>query len=133
MEGKCTLACSYKGTQRQHHFYLVSTQAPLILGLSSLLSLNLIQLVLSVEGRQGSNTVSQTPGDILTKYKDVFEGLGSFPGVDKIQLNPVIHPPRTVPIALRDKLEKQLERMESLEVIANVTEPTDWVNSIATP
>ena len=32
-----------------------------------------------------------------------------------------------VPIALRDKLEKELERMESLEVIAKVTEPTDRV------
>ena len=136
VEGKCSLACSYKGTQGQHYFYVVSTQAPPILGLSSCLSLNLIQLVLSVEERQANDTVSQTPGDILTEYKDVFEGLGSFPGVHKIQLkpevNPVIHPPRKVPIALRDKLEKQLERMESLEVIAKVTEPTDWVNSIAT-
>ena len=26
-----------------------------------------------------------------------------------------------------------MERMESLEVIAKVTKPTDWVNSIATP
>ena len=34
VEGKCTLACSYKGTQGQHHFYVVSTQAPPILGLS---------------------------------------------------------------------------------------------------
>ena len=25
VEGKCTLACSYKGTQGQHHFYVVST------------------------------------------------------------------------------------------------------------
>ena len=136
---QCTLACSYKGTQGQHHFYVVLTQAPPILGLSSWLSLNLIQLELSVEERQGSDTVSQTPGDMLTKYKDVFEGFGSFPGVHKIQLrpedNPVIriHPPRKVPIALRDKLEKELERMESLEVIAKVTEPTDRVNSIATP
>ena len=74
---------------------------------------------------------------MLTESKDVFEGLGSFPGEHKIQLqpevNPLIHPPRKVPIALRDKLEKELERMESLEVIAKVTEPNDWVNSIATP
>ena len=50
MEGnQCTLACSYKGTQGQHHFYVVFTQAPPILGLSSWLSLNLIQLVLSVK------------------------------------------------------------------------------------
>ena len=112
VEGKCTLVCSYKGTQGKHHFYVVSRQAPPILGLSSCLSLNLIQLVLSVEERQANDTVSQTPGDILTEYKDVFEGLGSFPGLHKIQLkpevNPVIHPPRKVPIALRDRLEKEL-------------------------
>ena len=134
VEGKCTLACLCKGTQGQHYFYVVSTQAPSILGLSSCLSLNQIQVVLSVEERQGSDTVSQTPGDILTEYKDVFEALGSFPGVHKTQLkpkvNPVIHPPRKVPIALRDNVEKELERIESLEVIAKVTEPTDWVNSI---
>ena len=58
---QCTLACSYKGTQGQHHFYVVFSQAPPIVGLSSWLSLNLIQLVLSVEERQGSDTVSQTP------------------------------------------------------------------------
>jgi len=55
----------------------------------------------------------------------VFEGLGSFPGVRKIQLkpnvNPVIHLPRKVPIALWDKLEKKLERIESFEVIAKIT------------
>ena len=28
VEGKCNLARSYKGTQGQHHFYAVSTQAP---------------------------------------------------------------------------------------------------------
>ena len=45
----------------------------------------------------------------------------------KPEVNPVTHPSRKVPIALRDKLEKELERMESLEVIAKVTEPTDWL------
>ena len=53
-----------------------------------LITVNLIQLVLSVEERQGSDIVSHTHGDILIEYKDVFEGLGSFPGVHKIQLKP---------------------------------------------
>ena len=74
VEGKCTLACSYKGPQEHHQFYVVSTQAPPILGLSSCLSLNLIQPILSVEEREDIDTVSQNPGDILTEYKDVFEG-----------------------------------------------------------
>ena len=137
VEGKCTSAYTYKGTQVQHHFYVVSTQAPSILGLSLCSSLNLIQLPLSLEERWGSDTVFQTPGRILTEYKDMFGGLGSFHGVHNIQLkpevNPVIHPPRKVPIALPEKLEKEVERMEGLEVIAEVTEPTDWVNSITNP
>jgi len=111
VDGTCTLACSYKGTQGHHQFYVVSTQAPPILGLSSCLSLNLIQLTLSVEEKENIDAVSQNPGDILTEYKDVFEGLGSFPVMHKIQLKPdvepVIHPPRKIPIALRDKLENE--------------------------
>ena len=84
VSGKCTLACSYKGTQGHHHFYIVSTQAPPVLGLSSCLSLNLIQLILSLEEKKDMGTVSQNPRDILTEYKDVFEGLGSFLGMHKI-------------------------------------------------
>ena len=137
VEGKCTLVWSYKGTQGQHEFYVVSAQAPPILGLSSCLSLNLIQLILSVEESQTSDTVSLNPGDILIEYKEVFEGLGSFPGVHKIQLKPdvepVIHPPREISLALRGKLEEELKRMEALQVITKVIKPTDWVNSIATP
>ena len=45
----------------------------------------------------------------------------------------VIHPPRRIPVALNDKLEKELMRMEDLDVIVRVSEPIDWVNSIATP
>ena len=86
---------------------------------------------------QGSDTVSQTPEDTLTEYKAVFEGFESFPGVHKIQLkpdvNPVIHLPRKVSISLCDKLENKLERMESLDVIAKVMVPSNWVNPIATP
>ena len=55
----------------------------------------------------------------------------------KIKLKPdavaVIHPPRRIPVALNDKLEKELMRMEDLDVIVRVSEPIDWVNSIATP
>ena len=92
--------------------------------------------MLSVEERQNIDTVNQDSGDILTEYKVVFEGLGSFPGVHKIQLKPdvepVIHLPRKIPIALRDRLEEELKRMESVQVIAKVTEPTDLVNLVAT-
>ena len=46
------------------------------------------------------------------------------------ELLPVVHAPRKVPIELKDKLEAELCEMESQNIIARVTKPTDWVNSL---
>lgn len=43
---------------------------------------------------------------------------------------PVIHPPRAVPIHLREVFKTELNNMEELGVIVPVNEPTDWVNSV---
>ena len=43
---------------------------------------------------------------------------------------PVVHAPRRVPIRLKDKLQAELLEMESQGIIARVTQPTDWVNSL---
>ena len=45
----------------------------------------------------------------------------------------VIHPQRRILVTLSGKLEQELKRMEDLGVTVRVTEPIDWVNSIATP
>ena len=41
-----------------------------------------------------------------------------------------MHPPRRVPEALRESLKKELDNLEAQGIIAKVTEPTDWVNSL---
>lgn len=46
---------------------------------------------------------------------------------------PVKHPQRRAPIYLRDKIKQELDRMQVLEVIRPVSEPTDWVSSITYP
>ncbi|CAB3997499.1 Hypothetical predicted protein [Paramuricea clavata] len=45
---------------------------------------------------------------------------------------PVIHPPRRVPISLKDDIKHELEEMEQLDIITKVREgePTAWVNSL---
>jgi hypothetical protein len=43
---------------------------------------------------------------------------------------PVIHPPRSVLIALKDDLKAELDRLESEGILTGVTEPTPWVLSI---
>ena len=48
------------------------------------------------------------------------------------EVEPVVHPPREVPVVLRKSLQEELQSMESLNVIAKTTEPTEWVNSLVT-
>lgn len=42
---------------------------------------------------------------------------------------PVVHPPRAVPVHLHEMFKAELHNMEELEVIVTVNEPADWVNS----
>ena len=46
------------------------------------------------------------------------------------EVSPVVHAPCKVPIELKDKLQVELREMESQDIIAKVTKPTDWVNSL---
>ncbi|KAI8506223.1 hypothetical protein Bbelb_156500 [Branchiostoma belcheri] len=127
VRGKCRLTCSYKGKSGVLEFYIVRADAAPVLSLKACLSLQLIKLVLTVQE-------TQTAQSILEEYKDVFEGIGQLPGEHTIQLDhsvpPKVHPPRRIPVSLRDPLKAELDRMERLGVIRKVDEPTDWVNSL---
>ena len=67
----------------------------------------------------------------------MFEGLGCISKTDyHIKVDetsqPVFHPPRRVTVTLQPKIQAELNRMEEMEVIEKVEEPTDWVNSMVT-
>ena len=143
--GCIDLACQYKDRSLNVMFHVVDTNSSPILGMKACMELNLIQLVYSCD--VATETTPSTPQvskqqapqpldkqQILGEYRDVFEGIGLFPGECTIRTDPdvppVVHPPRRVPLALQDKLKAELERMEKLDVICKVTEPTEWVNSL---
>jgi len=128
--GMCTLPCTYQNIRQHLKFYVVNTPGhatPPLLGLRSSLDLKLIKIVSAISSEL-------TKESMMSQYCDVFQGLGSLPGECELRLEadatPVVHPPRKVPHALRERLKEELDKMESAEVIAKVTEPTDWVNSI---
>ena len=87
--------------------------------------------------------LAQTPesGHISSKeqlikdYPDHCKGIGRFPGTYKMHLKkdakPVIHPQGKWPIAMQSKLKTKLNQIEKDGIIAKVTEPTDWVKSLA--
>lgn len=71
---------------------------------------------------------------ILKEYSDVFEGLGCMDGQYHMKVDeavwPVVHPPRKVPVALRDRLKEELDKLVNEGIITLVTEPTKWVSSL---
>ncbi len=77
-----------------------------------------------------------TTSDICQEYADVFEGIGCLDKSYHIEIDPtvkpVIHPPRRVPVTLKDPLKKELDRMVEEGILAPVNDPTDWVSSMVT-
>ncbi|XP_048236731.1 uncharacterized protein K02A2.6-like [Haliotis rufescens] len=117
-------------------YYVVETESNPVLSLKTCLELELIQLTCAVD-TCGSSEKSGKPlkkSTILAEYADVFEGIGLFPGKCTIHIDPsaipVVHPPRKVPVALRERLKHELDRMEKSNIITKVDEPTEWVNSL---
>ena len=132
VDGQITLTCTYHSKKLEAQFFIVDTTSTPILGLETCLALNLMKLVLAVQNEE----TSYTKQDVISKYADIFDGLGELEGESDIHLQPnaqpVVHPPRRVPIAICNKLKLELDRMEKEKVIVKVTKPTDWVNSLVT-
>ena len=81
-------------------------------------------------------TALESKVDLIDEYKDFFnDDVGCFPGEVHLETDPtvppVISPPRKVPFALKPRLKIELGNLTAKGVIAPVTEPTDWVSSMA--
>ena len=73
---------------------------------------------------------------LIEQYPEVFQGIGCMPGEYHLMTDssvpPVVHPPRKVPLALKDSLQAELQRLTELQIIEPVTKPTKWVSSMVT-
>ena len=80
-----------------------------------------------------SNLLENHP--IASKFSELFHGLGKMKDVqislhiDK-SINPVAQKHRRIPFHLRQQVEQELDRLESLEIIEKVEGPTPWVSPI---
>ena len=82
-----------------------------------------------------SGVVEDKP-DILQDFPDVFsDSIGTLPGSVQLTLKPdtepVLRPPKRLPIELRDQTKQELDRLVLKGVLAPVDEPTEWVNQMA--
>ena len=106
-----------------------------LLSLKTSVDLGLIQLTCTIDKHSSEITgTGLNKQQVLSDYKDIFEGIGVIPGSCKLHLKqnavPVVNPARRVPEALRNRLQEELNRMESNGIISKVNIPTDWVNSL---
>ena len=126
--GRAKIPCQQKDVHYLIEFEVIDHGVTNILGLVTCIEMNLVQCI---------DTVSKDHVTLFEQYYDVFEGLGCITDVryhirtDPTK-TPVIHPPHRVPITLRPKIQAELARMESLDVIEKVTGPISWVNSMVT-
>ena len=78
----------------------------------------------------------QTMEKIVAHYPEIFQReIGTLPGTVHLEVDqcatPVVAPPRRIPTSLKTKLKQELDRLQQLEVIAPIDEPTPWVSSLA--
>ena len=69
------------------------------------------------------------------EFENLFGGIGKVKGkVVKLHIDPDVQPKqqphRRIPFHVRQDVEKELERLESLDIIEKVTGPTPWVSPI---
>ena len=76
-----------------------------------------------------------TKSSIVEQYPKVFKGIGRLKNtqiklhIDK-DITPVVQPCRRIPLAMRQKVKDELDRLERADIIEKVYGPTEWVSPI---
>jgi len=120
-------------------FVIVPGQCKSILGLSTCQKMALLTV-----NHHNISSITTTPSDqpkpamsletVLSEYAEVFLGESKLEGDLHLQLDesvPAVQlPPRRVPLAVKDKLKAELERLSEKEIITAVDEPTEWISAL---
>ena len=138
--GVVALPCELKGNVYNVQFHVVEVEAPAVLSALTCKEMGLPVRIHQLQDsqRKEQHCIPECPTtanqNILHEYSDLFQGLGCISGEHTIKVDPsipaVVHPPRKVPVSLKDKIKDELDRMEQTGVIVRQTEPTDWVNGM---
>lgn len=124
--GKVTLECNVvnKPEKVRLEFFIVNNQnASAILGLEACQKLKLIKRIHAIE----LNT-------ILNEFSDVFKGIGCLQRKHTIRIEenatPVAYNARKISLSIKNEVKTELDRLEKLDIIQKVIEPTDWVHPL---
>jgi len=72
--------------------------------------------------------------DYISQYTDVFTGEGKLEGLFHLEIDknvqPVQLPTRKEPIALREPLKQELDRLSNIGVLRKVDTSTNWISAL---
>ena len=149
--GESFIRCAYNNIYKDVKFYIVESSSKTALGLESCQDFKLVKIMDEI--KHSSSEKVQKDADskkleaktrsikglsdkalkkkIEEMYPEIFNGLGKLTEEHHIHIKenatPVIHPPRKIPVALQDRLKKELDTMEKNSVIKRIEVPTDWL------
>ena len=130
--GKCELKLQNKkdGKKYKLTFVVVEEKLTPLIGKRASEQMGLIEV-------RYDRICTVTEDVIFKEFSDVFEGgIGTLPGKVHLTLDESVKPEAVtkcrVAINLKKKAKQKLDNMESMEVLAKVDEPTDWVSRMAT-
>ncbi|XP_063955560.1 uncharacterized protein K02A2.6-like [Lytechinus pictus] len=130
VKGRCYVQMEYKGIKHSVQCLIIPGNLQPLLGLRTSEKLYLVKRVYHVD----KQTEIKTGKTVVQDYDNVFVGLGCLPGKHHITLKDsaqsVQHACRKVPFPLQKKLKEELDKMENMDVIKQVDEPTDRVSSL---
>ena len=89
---------------------------------------------MAIQSEQPSQSKTPLPVEsILREHADLFRGEGKLEGDLHLEIDlkvpPVQLPARKVPIAIKEKLKEELDRLEGLNIITPVNVPTSWITA----
>lgn len=133
--GICNLHCKYKGRDTYEDFVVVEGATQILLSGQACTKLSLIKRINNINNIS-LNDNSVRKDAFIQKNFEIFKGFGRFPGKHNITVKEnfeaVSRPPTKVPLAIRDELKKELDRLVDRKAIVKVEEmsPMASINRI---
>ena len=126
------------GRKYSVEFVVVAGKGKPLLGLRASEQMQLISVVrqniMAIQSQEPSQSKTPlTAESILKEHADVFRGEGKLEGDLHLEIDPNVPPvqlpTRKVPIAIKEKLKEELDRLEGLNIITPVNVPTSWIST----
>lgn len=121
--GIVNLLCKHKNREMYEDFVVVEGANQILLSGQTCVKLDLVKRIYNVKV---NDKIAKNKEEFITKNQEIFHGPGRFAGEYKIttkkEFEAVSYPPTKVPIAIRNELKQELDRLVKRNAIAQVEE-----------